>query len=524
MLLSCVSHGFTIPKPHQTASSIRGGGENEDLDAYIEALIAGVSDPEDDDQGMRGGGEEPMLENDEEEVDNDDVEGVAVATDAVEKSSEKKEDPVVVAAQVEKEDNVDHARDDEATSVRPRTRRPNGLYRFLLNQGRIGHYVVLFLVWLVEFVTTYIPPLANAVSAVWIAIFGVAPVVMEQHKAAAAPGVRGKANKNQAGFADNRAGRGKERKKAAQKEDKDAAAQLRRLGNVNEARYKLLSMDFMKKHGLGPYSTTSSSLSTIVEENEEAGVEEVDEDEDVDWVVEALTKEEDTVKPSSSKKRKKKKVNMSSSVGVSTKGVSVGVEFSIGGSSSSSSKRRRKRKTSKLIEAATSSRESSTKVAGPRVSDKEGGMLGRLRDFSTNNLVSRSLMGAYPGDALPPSQAASSTGVLELARKYGYGDWSDDEDEEGMGRKRRRKRRKVTSSGGSSRKSSSSSSRSSSSKRRKSRKSSSSNLSVEFSTSSTSRRRPSVSPSLKKLSDPSSKRVRLPLERLKEKDDALNGD
>jgi hypothetical protein len=38
---------------------------------------------------------------------------------------------------------------------------------------------------------------------------------------------------------------------------------------------------------------------------------------------------------------------------------------------------------------------------------------------------SRSLLGAYPGDAVPPSEAASAHGVTELAQRYGYGDWND---------------------------------------------------------------------------------------------------
>jgi hypothetical protein len=46
-----------------------------------------------------------------------------------------------------------------------------------------------------------------------------------------------------------------------------------------------------------------------------------------------------------------------------------------------------------------------------------------------NSRVSRSLFGAYPGDAVSHEEAASAKGVVELARKYGYGDWSEDDDD-----------------------------------------------------------------------------------------------
>ncbi len=43
--------------------------------------------------------------------------------------------------------------------------------------------------------------------------------------------------------------------------------------------------------------------------------------------------------------------------------------------------------------------------------------------------MSRSLLGAYPGDAVPTSEAASADGLLALAQNMDT-DCSDDEDEE----------------------------------------------------------------------------------------------
>mmetsp|Transcript_804 Transcript_804/g.1774 ORF Transcript_804/g.1774 Transcript_804/m.1774 type:complete len:240 (+) Transcript_804:121-840(+) len=54
--------------------------------------------------------------------------------------------------------------------------------------------------------------------------------------------------------------------------------------------------------------------------------------------------------------------------------------------------------------------------------------MGRLRAQGANSLMGRSILGAYPGDLPPPDEAGSSRGVVDLARRYGYGDWSDEED------------------------------------------------------------------------------------------------
>ena len=156
-----------------------------------------------------------------------------------------------------------------------------------------------------------------------------------------------------------------------------------------------------------------------------------EEGDDTAWVVEALTKPE----------RKKGSGNMfdsiKTSVSLESSGATVGLEFSIGGG------KRNKNSTKKrnaIVEAAMRSTSSRRRPVRSKASDREGGggVMGRLRDLSANNLVSRSLFGAYPGDAVAPSEAASAKGVFDLASRYGYGDWSDDEVD--MPVKRRRKK------------------------------------------------------------------------------------
>ena len=98
------------------------------------------------------------------------------------------------------------------------------------------------------------------------------------------------------------------------------------------------------------------------------------------------------------------------------------------------------RKNLDILEAAYASKDevSSLRKARKNVkinkSDKDGGagVFGRLRAAGTNSVSSR-ILGAYPGDAVSIEETASAGGVVDLATKYGYGDWSDDFDDSEIG-------------------------------------------------------------------------------------------
>jgi len=49
---------------------------------------------------------------------------------------------------------------------------------------------------------------------------------------------------------------------------------------------------------------------------------------------------------------------------------------------------------------------------------------------SATNYIPTRILGAYPGDAVPIEEAGDANGVFELARRYGYGDWSDCDDDD----------------------------------------------------------------------------------------------
>jgi len=59
---------------------------------------------------------------------------------------------------------------------------------------------------------------------------------------------------------------------------------------------------------------------------------------------------------------------------------------------------------------------------------QESDVMGRLRAAGANSLMGHSILGAYPADLPPPHEAGDASGLIDLARKYGYGDWSDDGD------------------------------------------------------------------------------------------------
>ena len=495
--------------------------DNAQIDAYIDSLVAGVVDDSEHDGNPDALFHESTAIAEADVADhfpndNDSIPDIHNNDDDDDDDLEEER-----LRRTAPSSPLEHEQNLPRHEHRPhRPPRPNAVYRFLLDQGRLGRILTMLLIWIAEFVRAFIPPLANAVSVILVAIFGSRKALDEER------GI----NDQYVAFVDSRRTlRGKDKKKAIRMADQEAAEQLRRVGSVTEARYKHLSQDFMQRHGIGPYTRAvenDPSEAGIRDVRERAELDEpvVDEDEDVDWIVAALT--DDNPKPVANTRTFPSKPAID--VGVSTTGVTVGVSFSIGGDTSGATKKKKSKSRKKLIEAATSTVSEKRVKAGPRASDRDGGggVLGRLRDFSANNLVSRSLLGAYPGDALPPTEAASATGLCDFAMKYGYGDWSEEDDEYDVPPvKRKSRKRKSSRSSSSSKRKRKPTSRSSTSS------SSSASLSFDFAppTPKTSSRREKLSPR-RDVSQSDLKRrrsdrmVRLPTERLREKDGMLQTD
>lgn len=128
--------------------------------------------------------------------------------------------------------------------------RPNALYRFLLNRGRIGHILVLICVLIVELIQTYIPPLAYLLGAIFSFL---SPSDEIEGGTSYRRGPRGPVQKVNAQYAafvtsDGSSVRGKQRKKQARKADEQAAEKLRRVGSIQDAKFRHVSVDFMKRY------------------------------------------------------------------------------------------------------------------------------------------------------------------------------------------------------------------------------------------------------------------------------------
>ncbi|KAG7353317.1 hypothetical protein IV203_009366 [Nitzschia inconspicua] len=310
----------------------------------------------------------------------------------------------------------------EAQMSVPRIR-PNRLYRFLLGYGYLGHVVIMDCILAVEWLQLYVPFVPHLVTYV---MFDLLKIQRSSSR------VKGEsAILRTSGFlgADGTSVRaGKKKKAQTKKEDQRALDQLKRLGDVNQARYMFLSQSFMKRHSLGPYAGRSKGgkgfqleVDRVRDDFSESLDEEIMES-DSEWIVQALTNEEDE---EAELLAPPIETDLGLSFGSEGPKVTIGVGFSIG----ETPRKRNKKRSSSISSIVRQSQApiKKKKTSGPRVSDRESGVIGRLRAAGANSLMGRNLLGAYPGDLPPPHEAADSNGLYELAERYGYGDWSDND-------------------------------------------------------------------------------------------------
>jgi hypothetical protein len=130
-----------------------------------------------------------------------------------------------------------------------------------------------------------------------------------------------------------------------------------------------------------------------------------EEEEDTDWIVQALTVKEDTKNKKVTRDSGANHAFFSGSDGSWTLGV--GLEFDIGGTGSQKCRRRRLSSSSAsfLVQAVARSKSTTKRAMGTSKSDRDGGdgWMGRIHAaMGANSMVPHSLMGAFPGDAVPP--------------------------------------------------------------------------------------------------------------------------
>ena len=350
-----------------------------------------------------------------------------------------------------------------AASVPPTI--PNPLFRFLLHRGRIGHVLIMTLAIWLDWVALYIPLVSHVLD--WFYVHLLPRSVREpahfrnqggRHLSSSTPVTV--ATTASTTLARTGASRSK-RRQLVRQADERALHQLQALDS--NAIYQQVSSAFMKRHALGPYrrrqqpqnladaatsSTkalwedsspgessrspltaavssrgTASNRSNAKKTNKTTSKKDVPKKKD--WVVEALTKD-----------RKGGIVRPKVSLELGTKsGLSVGLDFGTD---------TRDRYRASVVHVISSEQEAPKHARRPGysntvvTSDNASGLMGKLR-AAAGSSVSRSLLGAYPGDALPVQEAADTHGLMGLAQRYGYSDLfhldqdDDDHDQNGHG-------------------------------------------------------------------------------------------
>lgn len=302
------------------------------------------------------------------------------------------------------------------TSANARRKPPNALCRFLIRQGIIGRIFAMLLTIVMEWSEAYVPPLAKSVAYLWNRVFpDQEPNRLRVHRPKTVNTMAS------ASVSSQRTGQSeKQRKQLAKQADLIALEQLKRLGSLQDAKYRYVSEAFLRRHSLGRWAKTQTPLAGNGESSiatsargplKEARPRLNDEVENVGWILKELR---DSPKSLDATAGDYSEVLMN----VNRKGDTI---ISAG---------RVRRKPTKTRQ----------KLSRQRASDRDGGdgILGRIRAANTSSFSSRKLLGAYPGDAVPLAEAANKRGVIDLARKYGWGEWSDDESKTKIGPQTRR--------------------------------------------------------------------------------------
>ncbi len=452
LLLAVASAVVTSESVTKPCVHIRGGTEEENvaLDAYIDELIASVDEENKsevlsdeiaelasrgstvnkastrprkrrtpkkkkglvevqlDDSSDTSGNEEVILDqqiNDANEEDEDvlprknHTHSISNNEKLVVKHNEQEEEdleesPGEAQMDSQKQDNIQETINDIETDkeVEPQeiVRRyppPNALYRFLLDLGIAGQTLALLLMFITDYLNAYIPFVSSLVSYF---------LPQRQRNDRMRPERRDMSQFASSTMSSRRTGQSsRQRRKLTKQADQMALDQLKRVGNVQEAKYSYVSREFLARHGLKSYATPQAENNTTdeVSDQQSSGLSTAEKEEG-DWVLSALTKD-------LSPKRGDLK----------SKSPKVTFEFDI------------KRRTQ--VAKAALSPKNKKKNASPKVSDRDG-FLGRIRAAAGAN--SKSFLGAYPGDAVSLGEAANPHGVYDLARRYGWGEWEDDED------------------------------------------------------------------------------------------------
>lgn len=304
---------------------------------------------------------------------------------------------------------------------------PNAIYRFLLRSGYIGRVIVLNIIALIEFIKTYIPPLFTILDMLGDRL-GLKPPIPSYPASPDRQSSSSSSYTSTSSSLSQRSGQSKKQRQSILRQvDEYAVKQLQRIGTIHKAKYRLLSDTFMKRHYLGSYVSTTTMESNNMKLN--------DADELNTNNQQQASKSSDSlfdkiVPFASSKKTKilfnddKKMIDMDWVIKAMTQpGRNINNDRHIDWSKTNEG----------IIQMIKSNKynngvKKSIITSISESSDNSNSLVGRSLRAVSGTSLSRSLLGAYPGDAVPINDAASANGIVPLAYKYGYGEWSDDDE------------------------------------------------------------------------------------------------
>lgn len=351
---------------------------------------------------------------------------------------------------------------------------PNKVFRFFLGKGIAGHCCVMLFVTLAEFINQYLPPLSKVLKFISLKSgFSSSRPFSSLDSQFATKGQHSygssydKVNVQYGAFvstSSSKVSRSK-RKKIGQKMDLEALSKLKKIGsNIPDIKVIHTSLNFQKKHRLGDFLTLPGNLELNNPENVENNIltsnleesqerrnkvgkaekrigfmkrgdndfTELDGESDDEWVFSALF--DDFLGSSKVQDKASTEREISSSFLDDLQTVdheqydSSPETYDSSFSSSLSTHEKqmlihnlkrsfpsnsRKKKTKRDKQSSSKSNQEQSKGLS---------YLGSVVGMNSNTRI----LGAYPNDATPIEEAGNADGLFIIARKYGYGDWGNE--------------------------------------------------------------------------------------------------
>ena len=330
----------------------------------------------------------------------------------------------------------------------------NAYYRFLVRRGPKGHFLAAFTLLSVQWVHTYLPFVYQSVALVLLKLRIYNPRILydrERRRLYEArygkPKKRGVMSKL---FGSSSAAEKNARVKQA---DQEATSKLKELykimkdgseGMLSEVKYRYLSVDFRKRHQLGNEYRIEKPRAFMGEVVEGSNAEMGDATSDEVVLSDAEDEEDTTAEGSLASsggsrrmRRARRKVDWAAKAFMTPpRGskkppqvwnmvdrdeiVSAAMKGAIAERSFVEGRMKVKARTSSGLDEDEDFEDDSSNLA------KTSGYAGTMFKSVMNRVGTNGrIFGAYPNDAPPIEQCANERGVIELARRYGYGQWTE---------------------------------------------------------------------------------------------------